>query len=146
MPSHLSVLVRQSLFGNSEMAQDRSRPIAVQSCSYHHGVASLVAQWHDLTLASCANRIATARSRIEASSSSFQCLLRPLEDGTDCLDGNRSQRPLSIHSRRAPLRKEESLACHHENFDMNELVRIAAGSIASRSSVAVRKFTRRSIQ
>ncbi len=82
----------------------------------------------------------TARSRRKASSSAF-----PISSSTsgmrqDCHDWNENQDFFRYTAGRFLFDEIKQMACRRVQFDMNELVHIAASSTASRSCVAIRKL------
>jgi len=82
----------------------------------------------------------TARSRREASSSAFPISSSISGLGQDCHDWNQNQDFFRYTAGRFLFEEISQMACRYVKFDMNELVHIAASSIASRSCVAVRKL------
>jgi len=82
----------------------------------------------------------TARSRREASSSASP-ISSPIPGlGQDCHDWNQNQDFFRYTAGRFLFEEKNQMACRYVKFDMNELVHIAASSIASKSCVAVRKL------
>ena len=82
----------------------------------------------------------TARSRRKTSSSASP--ISPSTSGMrqDCHDWNENQDFFRYTAGRFLYDEKKQMACRHVQFDMNELVHIAASSVASRSCVAVRKL------
>lgn len=81
-----------------------------------------------------------ARSRREAFSSAFPISFPTSGMGQDCHDWNQNQDFFRYTAGRFLFEEITQMACRSVKFDMNELVHIAASSIASRSCVAVRKL------
>ena len=82
----------------------------------------------------------TACSRREASSSAFPISSPTSRMRQDCHDWNENQDFFRYTAGRFIFEETNQMACRYVKFDMNELVHIAASSIASRSCVAVRKL------
>lgn len=82
----------------------------------------------------------TARSRREASSSALPISAPMSGLGQDCRDWNQNPDFFRYTAGRFLFEERYQMACRYVRFDMNELVRIAASSIASRLCVAVRKL------
>lgn len=82
----------------------------------------------------------TARSRREASSSAFPLSSPTSRIRQDLHDWNENQDFFRYTAGRFLFEETNQMACRYVKFDMNELVHIAASSIASKSCVAVRKL------
>ncbi len=82
----------------------------------------------------------TARSRIKASSSAFPTSSSISGMRQDCHDWNENQDFFRYTAGRFLFDEIKQMACRRVQFDMNELVHIAASSTASKSCVAVRKL------
>ena len=83
---------------------------------------------------------ATARSRREASSPAFPISSSNPRVRQDCHDWNENKDFFRYTAGRFLFEETNQMACRYIEFDMNELVHIAASSIASNSCVAVRKL------
>lgn len=82
----------------------------------------------------------TARFRREASSPAFPIFSPTPRVRQDCHNWNENKDFFRYTAGRFLFDEANQMACRYIEFDMNELVHIAASSIASKSCVAVRKL------
>ncbi|KAL9026749.1 MAG: hypothetical protein Q9196_004636 [Gyalolechia fulgens] len=82
----------------------------------------------------------TGRSRRKASSSASTVSTATSGIRQDCHDWNKNRDFFRYTAGRFLFDEKKQMACRHVQFDMNELVHVAASSTASRACVAVRKL------
>lgn len=82
----------------------------------------------------------TARSRRAASRPAFPISSPTPRIRRDCHDWNQDQDFFRYTAGRFLFEEKNQMACRYVKFDMNELVHIAASSVASRSCVAICKL------